>query len=236
TREWCARINNGCGAEPEPLVDLVFVAQLRGRKYADLVTAVCPFLDLVCRPKCIGMIGLGHLVDVRPFELGLGLCRSNQDNCSGYDREILRQMARPVRHCLPRAALFKSRLLARMLLLRRFGATAQLPLAAFLAFVSIGVLLWAQRHEASSTMSTPRTIRLSPEDNVVVAVDQIPSGVTAAGVVARERVPRGHKMAVAGIREGEPVRKYGQTIGFASKAITPGEWVHEQNVGLRDFA
>ncbi len=85
-------------------------------------------------------------------------------------------------------------------------------------------------------MSMPRTIRLSPEDNVVVAVDQITSGATAAGVVARERVPRGHKMAIAGIREGEPVRKYGQTIGFASKAITPGDWVHEQNVGLRDFA
>jgi altronate hydrolase len=85
-------------------------------------------------------------------------------------------------------------------------------------------------------MSTPRTIRLSPEDNVVVAVDQIASGVAAAGVTARERVPRGHKMAVMAIREGEPVKKYGQTIGFASKAISPGDWVHEQNVGLHDFA
>ena len=81
-------------------------------------------------------------------------------------------------------------------------------------------------------MSIPRTIHLSPEDNVVVAVDQI----TAGAVTARERVPRGHKMAVAGIREGEPVRKYGQTIGFASKPISPGDWVHEQNVGLHDFA
>jgi altronate hydrolase len=85
-------------------------------------------------------------------------------------------------------------------------------------------------------MTTPRTIRLSPEDNVVVAVDQIASGVAAAGVTARERVPRGHKMAVTAIREGEPVTKYGQTIGFASKAISPGDWVHEQNVGLHDFA
>jgi len=85
-------------------------------------------------------------------------------------------------------------------------------------------------------MSTPRTIRLSPDDNVVVAVDQIAPGAVAAGVTARERVPRGHKMALAGIREGEPVRKYGQTIGFASKPISPGDWVHEQNVALRDFA
>ena len=77
-------------------------------------------------------------------------------------------------------------------------------------------------------MNTPRTIRLSSEDNVVVAVDQIAPGDVAAGVTARERVPRGHKMAVGAIREGEPVRKYGQTIGFASKAISPGEWVHGQ--------
>ena len=70
-------------------------------------------------------------------------------------------------------------------------------------------------------MSTPRTIRLSPEDNVVVAVDQIAAGAVAAGVTARERVPRGHKMAIAAIGEGEPVRKYGQIIGFASKPIAP---------------
>ena len=75
-------------------------------------------------------------------------------------------------------------------------------------------------------MSAPRTIRLSPEDNVVVAVDQISVGAVAAGVTARERVPRGHKMAIAAIGEGHPVQKYGQTIGFASKPIAPGDWVH----------
>src|SRR6516164_10013868 len=90
--------------------------------------------------------------------------------------------------------------------------------------------------ESGFPMSAPRTIRLSPEDNVVVAVDQISVGAVAAGVTARERVPRGHKMAIAAIGEGRPVQKYGQTIGFASKPIAPGDWVHEQNVALRDFA
>src|SRR4051794_1325426 len=86
------------------------------------------------------------------------------------------------------------------------------------------------------SMPTPRTIRLSPEDNVVVAVDAIAQGATAAGLTARVRVPRGHKMAVAPIRPDEPVRKYGQIIGFATKHIAPGDWVHEHNVGLHDFA
>jgi altronate hydrolase len=85
-------------------------------------------------------------------------------------------------------------------------------------------------------MTSPRTLRLSPADNVVVAIDQIAAGDSAAGCVARERMPRGHKMAIAAVASGEPVRKYGQIIGFASKAIAPGEWVHEHNVGLHDFA
>ena len=85
-------------------------------------------------------------------------------------------------------------------------------------------------------MTTPRTLRLSPSDNVVVAIDQIGMGDTAAGWVAGERIPRGHKMAVAAIAINEPVRKYGQIIGFASKAILPGQWVHEHNVSVQDFA
>ena len=85
-------------------------------------------------------------------------------------------------------------------------------------------------------MSTPRVIRLAADDNVVVAVDQIPAGTEVSGVTARVRVPRGHKLAVLPIQSNEPVRKYGQIIGFAARAIAPGEWVHEHNVVLHDFA
>jgi altronate hydrolase len=84
--------------------------------------------------------------------------------------------------------------------------------------------------------AAPRTLRLSADDNVVVAVDQIPQGANADGIVARERIPRGHKMATAAIALNEPVHKYGQIIGFASKPIVPGDWVHEQNVAMHDFA
>src|SRR5689334_3307007 len=85
-------------------------------------------------------------------------------------------------------------------------------------------------------MSTPRTVRLSPADNVVVAVDPIAEGAAAAGVTARARVMRGHKMAVAPIGQGEPVRKYDQIIGFATAPIAPGDWVHTHNVEMHDFA
>jgi len=85
-------------------------------------------------------------------------------------------------------------------------------------------------------MTSPRAVHLSNTDNVVVAVDQITQGSTVAGVAAHARVPRGHKMAIGRIASGEPVRKYGQVIGFASRDIAPGEWVHEHNVALHDFA
>src|SRR4051812_28195123 len=93
----------------------------------------------------------------------------------------------------------------------------------------------AQTHQGVR-MTAPRTIRLSPDDNVVIAVDQIAQGANVAAVSARERIPRGHKMAVVAIGEGEPVRKYGQIIGFAGMPIAPGSWVHEHNVLMRDFA
>ena len=84
-------------------------------------------------------------------------------------------------------------------------------------------------------MNVPRALRLNTQDNVVIAVDEFLPGSAPLGVTARERVPRGHKMAAAAIAEGEPIRKFGQIIGFASRSVAPGEWVHEHNCALHDF-
>jgi altronate hydrolase len=86
-------------------------------------------------------------------------------------------------------------------------------------------------------MTAPRALRLNALDNVIIAVDEIPAGSQPhAGVNARERVPKGHKMAVAAIESGAPIRKFGQIIGFASLPIAPGEWVHEHNCAVKEFA
>ena len=82
-------------------------------------------------------------------------------------------------------------------------------------------------------MTTPRALRLDPSDNVIIAIDEISAGSEpTAGVRARERVPKGHKMAAASVEEGEPIRKFGQIIGFASRPIAAGEWVHEHNCDM----
>ena len=86
-------------------------------------------------------------------------------------------------------------------------------------------------------MTKPRALRLNPADNVIIAVDEIPVGAEPADAVsARERIPKGHKMAVAAVELGAAIRKFGQIIGFASQPIAPGEWVHEHNCAVKEFA
>src|SRR5947207_8951799 len=87
-------------------------------------------------------------------------------------------------------------------------------------------------------------VHLRPVDNVAVAARALQPGeqvrfdgdtLTVGG-----RVGLGHKVALRPIRKGEPVLKYGQIIGFASRDIAPGEHVHVHNVAAdafeRDYA
>ena len=81
------------------------------------------------------------------------------------------------------------------------------------------------------------SIRLAPEDNVVVARVDVLSGteITGEGVTAVDVVPAGHKIATRPIAVGEPVRKYDQIIGFASEPVEAGAHVHVHNCAMGDF-
>ena len=82
-----------------------------------------------------------------------------------------------------------------------------------------------------------RTVRLSPDDNVVLARADIPAGarLEGEGISTTTAIPTGHKVATRPIAPGEAIRKYGQIIGFATAPIAAGAHVHEHNCGLRDF-
>jgi altronate hydrolase len=43
-------------------------------------------------------------------------------------------------------------------------------------------------------------------------------------------------MAAVKIAKGEPIRKFGQIIGFAKSDIAPGDWVHEHNVEMGELS
>ncbi|MDR7297857.1 galactarate dehydratase [Pelomonas aquatica] len=82
----------------------------------------------------------------------------------------------------------------------------------------------------------PLTLRMRAEDNVAIVANdgglpegtRLPDGVPGAGLVLREKVPQGHKVALRDIAEGEVVLRYAVPIGYALKAIPAGSWVHER--------
>lgn len=71
-------------------------------------------------------------------------------------------------------------------------------------------------------------------DNVAVAkvflARSTPISIDDTSVECGADIPAGHKVATAEIAEGQPVIKFGQTIGFASQKIGSGDWVHVHNV------
>ncbi|MCB1338259.1 MAG: altronate dehydratase [Maritimibacter sp.] len=74
-----------------------------------------------------------------------------------------------------------------------------------------------------------KTVRLSPEDNVVTATEALAAGEAGA----TEPIPRGHKLATRPIAKGEAVLKYAQVIGYAHDDIAEGAHVHTHNLDFR---
>ncbi|WP_298933092.1 UxaA family hydrolase [uncultured Ramlibacter sp.] len=75
-------------------------------------------------------------------------------------------------------------------------------------------------------------IRLHPADDVLIARSQLVGGTQAENVTIKGLIPPGHKVATHAIAAGEPVRRYNQIIGFASKPIVAGEHVHTHNLDM----
>jgi altronate hydrolase len=82
----------------------------------------------------------------------------------------------------------------------------------------------------------PLVVRSQPEDDVVIARQQLVEGMPVIpGVTVRGLIPAGHKVATHSIQPGDPVRRYGQIIGFATRIIHAGEHVHTQNLAMGSF-
>lgn len=75
---------------------------------------------------------------------------------------------------------------------------------------------------------------IHPADNVAIALHAQTAGaaIEAGGVsvTLAEPVASGHKFARHAIAAGQPVRKFGQPIGYATTDIAAGAWVHTHNV------
>lgn len=85
--------------------------------------------------------------------------------------------------------------------------------------------------------AAPLTIRMHDRDNVAIVANDggLPAGtVLASGLVLRDKVPQGHKVALVDIAAGAAVRRYDVTIGRALADIPAGSWVHERLLQMPD--
>jgi galactarate dehydratase len=89
----------------------------------------------------------------------------------------------------------------------------------------------------AAAATVPLTIRMHPDDNVAIVANDggLPPGSRLDnGLVLRERVPQGHKVALLDLPAGAPVRRYGIAIGHALQPIAAGSWVHERLLKMPD--
>lgn len=79
-------------------------------------------------------------------------------------------------------------------------------------------------------------LRLHPDDNIAIAKQNVARGTefrfdpNDASMICEDAIEIGHKIAIGPIAKGDPVRKFGQLIGFATGDIQPGSWVHAHNL------
>ena len=85
---------------------------------------------------------------------------------------------------------------------------------------------------------TINAILLHEKDNVATAKETLSSGSIAVfekqgetfNVPVEENIPKFHKLALVDIQTDDPVYKYGQLIGRATRTIYKGQHVHDHNV------
>lgn len=77
-----------------------------------------------------------------------------------------------------------------------------------------------------------RYIQIHPNDNVAVALTDLPAGevlhLSGRDVTLRDAIPVGHKIALTDLNEQDQVIKYGYPIGHVIRQVQSGEWINEQ--------
>jgi galactarate dehydratase len=74
-----------------------------------------------------------------------------------------------------------------------------------------------------------RTIRVDERDNVAIPVADLPEGAQVFdGVIARDFIPQGHKVALEDIPEGGAVLRYGTALGRLMRGVPKGGLITEK--------
>ena len=68
-------------------------------------------------------------------------------------------------------------------------------------------------------------IKINPDDNVAVALQDLPKGEAVEGVTLSMDIPRGHKIVLRDLKAGDNVIKYGFPIGHVTRDAAAGTMV-----------
>ena len=84
-------------------------------------------------------------------------------------------------------------------------------------------------------------IKINPDDNVAVALQDLQAGETVEGVELLCDIPRGHKIVLSDLAEGQNVVKYGFPIGHVTRPAQAGTMVNHSCIktnleGLLDYS
>ncbi len=84
-------------------------------------------------------------------------------------------------------------------------------------------------------------IKINPDDNVAVALQDLQAGETVEGVELLCDIPRGHKIVLSDLAEGQNVVKYGFPIGHVTRPAQAGTMVDHSCIktnleGLLDYS
>lgn len=73
-------------------------------------------------------------------------------------------------------------------------------------------------------------VKIHPKDTVGIALEALEPPLIVNELVVKEKIPKGHKIALKSINQGDLIYKYGYCIGQATENISQGSWVHEHNL------
>lgn len=88
-----------------------------------------------------------------------------------------------------------------------------------------------QNDTATTQQGMSPLIHLHPTDSVAIARVSIPAKTDLGqGLIAQDRIPAGHKIALFALRKATHLLRYGEVIGTATQDISRGDHVHSHNL------
>ncbi len=80
-----------------------------------------------------------------------------------------------------------------------------------------------------------RCLMVNPKDTVVMVLEDSKRGDTVqtpkGEITLLEDVEFAHKVSIVPLKQGEPVIKYGEEIGYMLADAPAGTWIHNHNMG-----